>query len=46
MEKPYVIAGGAYFYTFAAIAGAIGIIMIVIKMTLFKNIKNSIAENN
>ena len=46
MEKPYVIAGGAYFYTFAAIAGAIGIIMIVIKMTLIKYIKNSIAENN
>lgn len=39
MEKNYVIANDAYFYTFAAITGVVGILMIVLKNTLFKTVK-------
>lgn len=39
MEKNYVIVNDAYFYTFAAITGVVGILMIVLKNTLFKAVK-------
>lgn len=39
MEKNYVIANDAYFYTFAAITGVVGILMIVLKNILFKTVK-------
>lgn len=44
MEKQYVIAGSNYFYIFAGVTAVIGIVMIVLKNTLFKVKK--VAEEN